>query len=110
MSTESVSTNVCEHCSKGFTEKKNLLRHLSNVHGREKNGFKCALLCGNKITTQEVYIHHLKKRHDLSVETEECTFKNMKGKLIDMWRVKRWVTLSCRYRIPHLEKESGKGN
>ncbi|XP_074604017.1 uncharacterized protein LOC141857426 [Brevipalpus obovatus] len=70
--------HLCRECDKRFGERRNLLKHESKVHGREKTGSKC-VLCYSVVTTLENYHHHLFEKHDLQVDKEEHLFSNFEG-------------------------------
>jgi len=69
----------CADCDKGFSERRNLRKHLILKHHQGKNGFSC-VLCDEKITNIDVYIHHLNDTHGKVIEREELVFKDITGK------------------------------
>lgn len=71
----------CESCGKSFKQKKNLLRHLTDSHGREKSGSKC-VLCRSVVTTMENYYQHLTDIHSVPTEIENIEFEKLEGELV----------------------------
>ena len=77
---EVAGNNECSECKKKFMEKRNLLKHMSKFHGREKSGFLC-VLCSTKITSMNTYIEHLHDAHNKRVEVENLSFGTISGKI-----------------------------
>lgn len=80
------SSNVCENCSKTFSKKNNLNRHLKQVHGesvafeKDLKSFKCFEGCSISFTYHKELVSHLKEMHLISIELEEKCFANIEGK------------------------------
>lgn len=70
----------CSSCAANFNLNRNLLRHESQFHGREKNGFNC-ILCSHKVVNNISYRDHLFNSHEIRIERNNITLDGKNGEL-----------------------------
>ncbi|XP_049512779.1 uncharacterized protein LOC119431083 [Dermacentor silvarum] len=69
----------CEFCSKLFTQRKNMLQHIRNIHKVAvdvKELMKCDV-CGTAVPTMEYSEHHI-AAHNFDAEYAHMVFRNDK--------------------------------
>lgn len=76
---------TCYICDKPFTTRKNMYRHIRNVHDVEPsltgpNSMHCPL-CDAEFRTYKDVDGHLLSRHGIEQELEELSFDSLQGKL-----------------------------
>ncbi|KAH7986460.1 hypothetical protein HPB49_025960 [Dermacentor silvarum] len=71
----------CEFCSKLFTQRKNMLQHIRNIHKVAvdvKKLMKCDV-CGTAVPTMEKYSEHHIAAHNFDAEYAHMVFRNDKA-------------------------------
>ncbi|XP_075549635.1 uncharacterized protein LOC142583164 [Dermacentor variabilis] len=90
----------CEFCSKLFTQRKNMLQHIRNVHKMAvdvKKLMKCDV-CGTSLPTMEKYSEHHIAAHSFDAEYVHLVFRN--DKEFHEWKAEEESSQNCWVILP----------